>query len=59
MNRKPHMKHKAYKKSSHDKLGICMILLGIVAIAALFLPLKYWALLLSSFLIFFGLLLLK
>jgi len=53
------MKHKPYKKRSHDKLGICMILLGIVAIAALFLPLKYWALLLSSFLIFFGLLLLK
>lgn len=36
-----------------------MVLLGVVTVLALFLPAKYWVLLLSAALIVFGIILLK
>lgn len=41
------------------KVALIMVLLGIMAIFALCLPLKYWVMLLSMALIAFGIILLK
>lgn len=55
----PPPKRKPRKKCENNKLGIMMILLGIVTLMALFLPLKCWVLLLSGAMVIFGILLLK
>jgi len=55
----PSSKRKPKKKCSNKKLGIIMLLLGAMTILALFLPLKYWVLLLSLVLIISGIILIK
>lgn len=55
----PPPKRKPKKKCPNKKLGIVMVLLGIVTMLALFLPMKYWVVLLSIALIAFGVILLK
>lgn len=47
------------KRMDSKKLGIAMLLLGIVTALTLFLPLKYISLLLSIVLAIFGILVLK
>jgi len=42
-----------------NKVALMMVLLGIMAIFALCLPLKYWVMLLSMALVAFGIVLLK
>ncbi len=55
----PPPKRKPKKKCPNKKLGLAMVLLGAVTVLALFLPVKYWVLLLSIALIIFGIILLK
>ncbi len=55
----PPPKRKPKKKCPDKKLGLIMVLLGVVTVLALFLPAKYWVLLLSAALIVFGIILLK
>jgi hypothetical protein len=52
-------KKKRKKHCINKKLGFMMIALGAISILALFLPLKYWVLLLSGSLVVFGCTLLK
>ena len=42
----PH-KNKPKKKCGNKKIGAAMLFLGIITVLALFLPMKYWVLLLS------------
>lgn len=55
----PPPKRKPKKKCNDRKLGIIMLGLGAITVMALFLPLKYWVLLLSISLIVFGIILLR
>jgi len=52
-------KKKKKKNCGSKKLGLMMISLGIITVLALFLPMKYWVLLLASSLVVFGIILLK
>lgn len=49
-------KKKKKKKISRRKLGLLMFSLGTITVLSLFLPLKYWVLILSFALIIFGIL---
>lgn len=55
----PPPKRKPKKKCNDRKLGLIMLLLGAVTVMAIFLPLKYWVLLLSLVLICFGIMMLR
>lgn len=55
----PPRKHKPKKKCDNKKIGVIMLLLGIFTVMALFLPMKYWVLLLSCAMVIFGIILLK
>lgn len=52
-------KKKMKKQCDHRKLGAAMLLLGVMTILAIFLPVRYWVVLLSAALVIFGVLLLK
>lgn len=52
-------KKKQKKHCSNKKIGLMMIALGAITVLALFLPIKYWVLLLSAALVVFGIMLLK
>lgn len=57
----PHKKCKPKKcrNNSTRKIGLAMLLLGIVTVFAMFLPVKYWVLLLSLALIVFGIIIFR
>ncbi len=55
----PHHKRKSKKNCNHKKIGLAMLLLGVVTVLALCLPMKYWVLLLSGALIIFGIMIIK
>ncbi len=52
-------KKKKKKPCENKKLGLMMISLGVITVLALFLPVKYWVILLSAALVVFGTMLLK
>lgn len=47
-------KKKKKKPCENKKLGLMMIALGVVTVLALFLPVKYWVILLAAALVVFG-----
>ena len=50
---------KRKRQCGSKRLGLVMIGLGIITVLAIFLPMKYWVMLLAAALVVFGIILIK
>lgn len=53
------MKGRHKKRNINKKIGLAMLALGTITVLFLFLPLKYWVVLLCITLVVFGIMLIK